>query len=86
MSTLIDELTREQLKQDIPQFDPGDTVRVHVRVREGERERTQVFEGVVLKRRPREFRRLSPSGGFRTESASSGASRCIPRWFRKSRS
>ncbi len=51
MSTLIDELTRDQLKQDIPEFQPGDTVRVHVKVREGERERVQVFEGVVIKRR-----------------------------------
>jgi large subunit ribosomal protein L19 len=48
--TLIDTIEREQLKSDIPQFKPGDTVRVHVKVIEGEKERIQVFEGVVLRR------------------------------------
>ncbi len=42
---------RSQLKSDIPEFGPGDTVRVHTRVREGGRERVQVFEGVVIARR-----------------------------------
>ncbi len=42
---------RSQLKSDIPEFGPGDTVRVHTRVREGGRERIQVFEGVVIARR-----------------------------------
>jgi large subunit ribosomal protein L19 len=40
----------EQIKKDLPQLSPGDTVRVHVKVIEGTRERTQVFEGVVIKR------------------------------------
>ncbi len=48
--TLIDTIEREQLKTDIPIFKPGDTVRVHVKVIEGEKERIQVFEGVVLRR------------------------------------
>ena len=48
---LIDKITQEQLRSDIPSFRPGDTVRVHVRVVEGERERIQLFEGVVIKRR-----------------------------------
>ncbi|MCD2136648.1 50S ribosomal protein L19 [Salinicoccus halitifaciens] len=48
---LINELTKEQLKTDLPEFKPGDTVRVHVRIVEGSRERIQVFEGVVIKRR-----------------------------------
>ncbi|MFC3419711.1 50S ribosomal protein L19 [Salinicoccus hispanicus] len=48
---LISDLTKEQLKSDLPQFKPGDTVRVHVRIVEGSRERVQVFEGVVIKRR-----------------------------------
>ncbi len=48
---LINELTKEQLKTDLPNFKPGDTVRVHVRIVEGSRERIQVFEGVVIKRR-----------------------------------
>ena len=47
---LIDTIEREQLKAEIPEFKPGDTVRVHVKVIEGEKERIQVFEGVVLRR------------------------------------
>lgn len=42
---------REYMKEDVPEFGPGDTVRVHVRVVEGGRQRTQVFEGVVIARR-----------------------------------
>lgn len=41
----------EQMKSDIPDFRPGDTVRVHVKVVEGERQRIQAFEGVVIRRR-----------------------------------
>jgi large subunit ribosomal protein L19 len=44
-------LTREGLKTDIPMFAPGDTIKVMVRVREGEKERLQAFEGVCLARR-----------------------------------
>jgi len=47
----MSELEKEQMRQDLPDFGPGDTVRVHVRVREGEKERLQVFEGVVIGRR-----------------------------------
>ncbi len=45
---LIDEIDREQLREDTPDFAPGDTVRVNVRVREGEKERTQAFEGICI--------------------------------------
>ncbi len=51
MSDILAEITKEQLKTDLPAFRPGDTVRVHVKVVEGNRERIQVFEGVVIKRR-----------------------------------
>jgi large subunit ribosomal protein L19 len=51
MQQLIEEITKEQLRTDLPAFRPGDTVRVHVKVIEGTRERIQVFEGVVIKRR-----------------------------------
>jgi large subunit ribosomal protein L19 len=44
-------LEREQMRIDIPAFNVGDTVRVHVRIREGEKERVQNFEGVVIRRR-----------------------------------
>lgn len=47
---LIHQIESEQLKSDIPDFSPGDSVRVHVKVVEGARERTQVFEGIVIKR------------------------------------
>lgn len=48
---LIQELTKEQLRTDLPNFRPGDTLKVHVKVIEGSRERIQLFEGVVIKRR-----------------------------------
>ncbi|MBA9024893.1 MULTISPECIES: 50S ribosomal protein L19 [Bacillaceae] len=51
MQQLIQEITKEQLRTDLPAFRPGDTVRVHVKVVEGTRERIQLFEGVVIKRR-----------------------------------
>lgn len=51
MDALLKSLTEEQIKSDLPAFDAGDTVRVHVRVVEGEKERTQMFEGVVIQRR-----------------------------------
>ena len=53
MSQIISELEREQLKSDIPDFSSGDTVIVQVRVREGERERLQAYEGVVIAKRNR---------------------------------
>jgi len=46
----IEEIEAAQLRDNIPDFDPGDTVRVHVRVIEGNRERIQVYEGVVIAR------------------------------------
>jgi large subunit ribosomal protein L19 len=50
MSKVIESLERAQLRGDIPQFKAGDTVRVHFKVIEGQRQRIQVFEGIVLKR------------------------------------
>jgi large subunit ribosomal protein L19 len=48
---LIENIEAKYVKSDIPEFRPGDTVRVHVRVIEGEKERVQVFQGVVIARR-----------------------------------
>ena len=48
---IIDTLENEQLRDDIPEFRPGDTVRVHTKVIEGKTERIQVYEGVVIARR-----------------------------------
>lgn len=53
MSNIIQELEAEQLKQDVPTFGPGDTVRVQVKVVEGTRERLQAFEGVVIAKKSR---------------------------------
>lgn len=50
MQKLIDDITKDQLRTDHPDFRPGDTVRVHAKVVEGSRERIQVFEGIVIKR------------------------------------
>ena len=47
---IIDTITAEYLRTDLPEFKPGDTVKVHVKVVEGEKERIQVYEGVVIKR------------------------------------
>jgi len=53
MANVIDEIEREQLKSDVPEFAPGDTVVVQVRVKEGDRERLQAYEGVVIAKRNR---------------------------------
>jgi large subunit ribosomal protein L19 len=53
MSNIIEELEREQMGREVPDFGPGDTVVVQVKVKEGERERLQAFEGVVIAKRNR---------------------------------
>ena len=50
MHTAIAELEQAQIRSDIPEFRPGDTLKVHVRVVEGNRERIQVFQGAVIRR------------------------------------
>ena len=48
---LIADITKEYMKNDVPEFRPGDTVKVFVKIKEGEKERIQLFEGLVIKRR-----------------------------------
>src|SRR5687767_11974888 len=48
---IVEKVSREQLREGIPEFAPGDTLRVNVRVREGEKERIQAFEGVCIARK-----------------------------------
>lgn len=48
---IIDKIDQEQMRFDLPDFRPGDTVKVHIRIVEGNKERIQVFQGVVLKRK-----------------------------------
>jgi large subunit ribosomal protein L19 len=50
MHTAIAELEKAQIRSDIPAFRPGDTLKVHVRVKEGNRSRIQIFQGVVIRR------------------------------------
>lgn len=52
---IIAQLEAEQMKQNVPEFSPGDTVVVQVKVKEGDRERIQAFEGVVIAKRNRGF-------------------------------
>jgi large subunit ribosomal protein L19 len=72
MSNLIQQLEAEQMKDDIPAFGPGDTVKVQVRVKEGERERLQTYEGVVIAKRNRG---LNSSFTVRKTSAGEGVER-----------
>ncbi len=53
MSNIIDQLEAEQMKENIPDFNPGDQVKVQVRVKEGNRERLQAYEGVVIAKKNR---------------------------------
>ncbi len=49
MSNLVESLQKEQMRGDLPDFRIGDTVKVHVKIREGDKERVQIFEGVVIR-------------------------------------
>ena len=71
----IDLVERPHLRADLPDFRAGDTVRVHVRVVEGERERVQVFEGIVIRRRGS---RLSETFTVRKISFGVGVERTFP--------
>jgi len=51
MSKLLDSFNESQLKTDLPEISPGDTIKVHQKIKEGDKERVQVFEGVVLARK-----------------------------------
>ena len=51
MNAIVEKLEKSMLRTDIPVFKPGDTIKVHVRVKEGEKERTQLYEGIVIARR-----------------------------------
>jgi len=63
----LDVIAREAHRRDLPPYRPGDTVRVHVKIREGDKERTQVFEGVVIRRR-----RGGADGSFTVRKVSYG--------------
>src|ERR1700704_2686176 len=75
MSKVIETLERRQLRDNIPQFKAGDTVRVHFRVIEGQRSRVQVFEGVCIKRQGAGVRETFT---VRKSSAGIGVERTFP--------
>ncbi|WP_248883832.1 50S ribosomal protein L19 [Acidithiobacillus acidisediminis] len=72
---IIDEINQEQAQSEIPDFIAGDTVAVHVRVKEGERERIQVFEGLCIARRNRG---VHSSFTVRKISSGEGVERVFP--------
>jgi len=47
----LEQIEKEQMRTDLPDFRPGDTVKVHVKIKEGEKERIQIFEGTVIRKR-----------------------------------
>jgi large subunit ribosomal protein L19 len=75
MMNRTDLVERPYLRDDLPDFRPGDTVKVHVRVVEGERERVQVFEGIVIRRRGSQ---LSETFTVRKISFGVGVERTFP--------
>ena len=75
MANIIEKLEAEALKSDVPDFAPGDTVVVQVRVKEGNRERLQAYEGVVVARRNRG---LNSSFTVRKVSHGEGVERVFP--------
>lgn len=72
---ILEKVRKEQLRSDRPEFKPGDTVRVHVKIKEGDKERIQVFEGTVIA----ENRRLNQSTfTVRKMSFGTGVERIFP--------
>ena len=72
---LVQEVTQQYLKTDVPDFRAGDTVKVHVRLKEGEKERIQVFEGLVIARK---HGGISETFTVRKVSGSVGVERTFP--------
>lgn len=72
---LIDEITKTQVRTDLPDFNTGDNIEVHVRVIEGDKERTQIFSGTVIQRRGSG---ISETFTIRKISAGIGVERVFP--------
>lgn len=75
MNLLIEEITQSQIRNDVPDFRPGDSLKVHVRIVEGTRERIQLFEGVVIARKGKG---ISESFTVRKISYGVGVERTFP--------
>ncbi|BDR56113.1 50S ribosomal protein L19 [Xylocopilactobacillus apis] len=76
MNPVIEEVTKDQKKTDLPKFKAGDTIRVHARIVEGKRERIQIFEGVVIKRKGGDS--ISATYTVRKISSGVGVERTFP--------
>lgn len=74
-AVLINKVTESQQKTDIPAFRAGDTVRVHIKIREGNKERIQIFEGFVLKR---SGKKVNQTFTVRKESFGIGVEKVFP--------
>ena len=85
MNTTIESLEQRNMRTDVPQFKAGDTLRVHFKVIEGNRQRIQVFEGICIKRQSG-FRETFTVRKQSFESVSSARSRSIRRRSRSSKS
>ncbi len=72
---VIESINKDQLKSDLPRFDVGDTIDVHYRIIEGEKERIQVFQGVLISRRGRDMNEMIM---VRRIVADSGVERTFP--------
>ncbi len=72
---IIDQLEMEQMKKDVPVFKAGDTLKVHVKITEGDKQRIQIFQGVCIKRRSRG---LGSSYTVRKISGGIGVERVFP--------
>jgi len=72
---IIDKLELEQMKKDIPRFKAGDTIKIHVKITEGDKQRIQIFQGVCIKRLNRE---LGSSYTVRKMSGAIGVERIFP--------
>ena len=89
---VMEMLEKEQMRGDIPDFNTGDTIKVFVRIVEGQKQRIQAFEGVVIRRRRGTSGPASPFGRSPMASVSRGPFRSIPppstgsRWSRGARS
>ena len=83
---LLESVDARNSEKEVPDFKPGDTVKVQVRVVEGEKERLQAFQGIVIQRKGQGARETFTVRRVTGESASSASSRCVRRMCPASRS
>ena len=82
MTDILREIEKPALKTGVPEFAPGDAIRVHVRVREGDKERIQIFAGVVIARRSGGTRETFTVRKVSSGSCAVAAIVSLPEWMR----